>query len=262
MKSIKLRLMPLVAAVLLVGNIYAQKEKSYQMYAVHEDVVMPSMVSEYEAVAKEFKEVMDKYKGEVADLTYLCASTDNLRYLFVWPIDNMAELDKNPLAEVRQKMGAESFDDMMERMDKCYSSHTTYTISLDKNLTYMPDGIEQTQEGLNYREYHYYYTSPSDMGKLAKKGKAIKEYHEKMASNSSYRIYRSGFGTPEAFFMVAISAKDPADMARRSQETMTALGQEYQKLLGDAMKYTSRYEKLSGWIRNDLSVTKSVATKK
>ncbi|MBT8252780.1 MAG: hypothetical protein HKN00_01805 [Flavobacteriaceae bacterium] len=262
MNSINMRFVSLLTALLIVGFSYGQEEKMYQGYAVHEDIVKPSKMAQYEAVAKEFTEVMNKYKGEVADLTYLCAMTDNMRYMFVWPIDKMADLDKNPIGEVREKMGAEKFDDMMSRMDECYDSHSNYTISLDKEMSYMPEGISQTQEGMNYREYHYYYTSPSMVQKLAKKGKAIKDHHQKVNSDSRYRVYRSGFGTAESFFMVAISAKDAAHMAEMQQANMSKLGPDYQKLLNDALKYTTRYEKYTGWIREDLSVTAVQPTKK
>ena len=91
---------------------------------------------------------------------------------------------------------------------------------------------------------------------------AVDEFHEKNNSEASYRVYRSGFGTAEAFFMVAVSAKDPAHMDERGRMIMEKLGPEYQELLNNAMKYTLRYEKLTGWIRPDLSVTDAVATKK
>lgn len=265
MKSMYQRMLVLFSALLILGFTYAQeKEKSYQMYAVHEDIVKPSKVTQYEAVAKEFKMVMDKYKNEVPDLHYLAVSTDNMHYMYVWPIDSMADLDKNPLAEVRNKMGADKFDDMMARMDDCYSSHTTYTMTLDKNMTYMPEGISQTQEGENYREFHYYYTSPAKLNNLAKKGMAIKEFHASNNSPASYRIYRSGFGAPKSFFMVAVSAKDPSHMAQKSQEIYTKLGPEYQKALNEAMNYTTKYDKVTGWIRPDLSVekVKTTASKK
>ncbi len=262
MKSINTRLLSFFAAVLILGYSYGQEEKSYQGYAVHEDVVKPSKMAQYEAVAKEFTELMNKYKNEVDGLQYLCASTDDLRYLFVWPIDNMADLDKNPVGEVREKVGAEKFDKIMARMDECYDKHFTYTLTLDKKMSYMPEGISQTQEGMNYREYHYYYTTPSMMKKLADAGMEIKKYHEKNDSGANYRIYRSGMGTSDAFFMVAISAKDPADMAQRQQSMMAKLGPEYQTLLQNALKYSTRYEKQTGWIRPDLSVAQSPVTKK
>lgn len=262
MKSINVRLLTFLAAVLIIGYSYGQEEKSYQGYAVHEDVVKPSKMAQYEAVAKEFTNLMNQYRDKVDGLGYLCATTDDLRYMFVWPIDKMADLDNNPIGEVREKVGAEKFDEMMARMDECYDKHFTYTLTLDKNMSYMPEGISQTTEGMNYREYHYYYTTPSMMGKLAKAGKAIRDYHAEKNSPARYRIYRSGMGTTDAFFMVAISGKDPADMAKKQQEMMSKFGPEYQALLQDALKYSTRYEKQTGWIRPDLSVAQTPVTKK
>ena len=175
----------------------------------------------------------------------------------------MADLDKNPLGEVREKMGADKFDDMMARMDECYDKHYTYTLTLDKNLSYMPEGISQTQEGMNYREYHYYYTTPSMMKKSWKTAKEIRDYHANNGSDLRYRIYTNGaVGTTEAFFMVAVSAKNPAHMAEMIQASRKKLGPEYTKLLNKALSQSSRYEKITGWIRPDLSVTPPTVTKK
>jgi len=261
MKTTKKRWGLVLITLIMMGTLVAQEKKEYKMFAVHEDVVMPSMQAEYEVVSKEFTNVMNKYKNEIDGLEYLAVSTDDMRYMFVWPIKGMADLDMNSMGKVREKMGAEKFDDMMSRMDKCYTSHNTYTIAMDPNLTYMPEGFSQTQEGMNYREFHYYYTTPGNMKKLAKVGKKVAELHASKNSQSTYRIYRSGFGAPESFFMVAISAKDPKHMAERSEANYKLLGKEFNELRNKALKYTSRFEVKTGWIRDDLTVAKEMSEK-
>lgn len=261
MKTTKKRWGFFLIALFMMGALAAQEKKEKKMFAVHEDVVMPSMQAEYEAVSKEFTDVMNKYKNEIEGLEYLAVSTDDMRYMFVWPIDGMADLDMNSMGEVREKMGAEKFDDMMARMDKCYTSHTTYTMSADTKLTYMPEGFSQTQKGQNYREFHFYYTTPGQMYDLAKIGKKINELHASKNSPNTYRVYRSGFGAPESYFMVAIAAKDARHFAEKSEANYKLLGKEFGDLRNKALKYTTRYEVKTAWIREDLSVKKDETEK-
>ena len=256
MKTLKFLLLS-ATMTLLCWSGFSQNSDKYQMYAVHEDVVKPSMVGEYEAIMKEFKTVMDTYKNDIEGLQYLCATSDDFRYLFIWPIANMADLDKNPIMEVRAKMGAEKFDNLMARMDACYDKHGTYTLVLDKEMSYMPDGISQTQAGMPYRVYYYYYASPGNMAKLAKMGMKMKELVSRKNSGMHYRVYRSAFGSMDSFFLVAVSAKDPAHLAQLQMESEKLLGEERLKIINEILKYTSKFDTQNGWMREDISVTQN-----
>lgn len=48
-------------------------------------------------------------------------------YLYVSPINNMADFDKNTFASLQPKMGNEAFNKMFADFDKCYFSHRSNT---------------------------------------------------------------------------------------------------------------------------------------
>jgi hypothetical protein len=232
-------------------NLNAQSDQKMKLYSVHEDDVKPSMLKEYENSIKEFKDNLTKHS--IQDMNFLTVMTDDLKYMYVMPLENMAQLDNQMFATLAQKMGPEEMNNMFDKMDKTYYSHKDYIIMLDEEMSYMPDGISQTQEGMNYRVFHYYYTTPENHANLAKAGKAIKDLYASKKSKSHYRIYRSGFGTDESYFMVAVSAKDPVHLAEMQKANSELLGAEGDKLWYEALKYTSRLESKHGWIRDELS---------
>ena len=247
MKTIKLFLIILILVVLAPINASAQK-----MYRIHEDVVKPSHVLEYETVVGELLALMKKHK--VQNANWITSVTNNSHYLFIAPLENMAELDKPSfISELADKEGSEKVMALFNRMDKCYDTELDYVISLNEELTYMPEGISQTIEGENFREFHYVYVSPENRAAMKEKMKAIKSLYESKGSKTYYRVYNSGFGTDGEFYMVAIAAKDSEHMAQKGKANEALFGDEGQKTMWDMYSNVLRYEKMEGEMRPDLA---------
>ncbi len=182
--------------------------------------------------------------------------------MYITPIDKMADLDERPFAEMAKQMG-EGFGKIFNRFDACYDKHTDFVLTLDKDLTYMPDGITQTQEGQNYREFYYLYVTPENRAKLKDGMKGIKDVFASKGSKNHYRVYRSGFGNLEGYYLVAISAKDEIDYATKSKANDELLGEERHEVFAKAFNYVSRMEEFSVAIRPDLAYSsKEKVTKK
>ncbi|MBU3823096.1 hypothetical protein KO566_13620 [Flavobacteriaceae bacterium XHP0103] len=108
-----------------------------QMYRVHVDYVKPSKLMEYENIAKDFLEASKKYNLQTSWIT---TTTSDHRYMYVNPIENFAELDKNPFGDMSSQMGS-SFQDLFKRFNACYDEHGDYILVLDETLSYMPTGM-------------------------------------------------------------------------------------------------------------------------
>jgi hypothetical protein len=250
-KTLKATLLIVFFLMLLPSVIRAQDSNNSQAYWVHEDPVYPSMVAEYEKISKELVENCNKYN--IQETSWITSMTDDFRYLYLTPVDNMADLDKNGFATLQEKMGKDAFNNLFNSFNNCYEKHFDYILNLDKGLSYMPNGITQTPEGQPYRRFIYYYVTPENYKKFTEKGKEIKDLFVKKGSKVYYRIYRSGFGAPGNFVMVAIAAKSAEDFEKISMENQELLGDEGKNLFEAILKYTSKYESISGWIRPDLA---------
>ena len=167
-------------------------------------------------------------------------------------MDNFAELDKPLYADMAKEMG-DDWSNLFMSFDTCYDSHTDFVITLINNLSYMPEGMSQMQEGQNYRKWYYIYYTPENGQKMFEAMKAVKELFVSKNSKEYYRIYRSGFGCPENFYLVAVSAKDELDAAMTSKANDELLGDEWKEVFGKVMDVASRFDQISGWMRPELS---------
>ena len=253
MRKLRILLPAFVMAVSSVTLINAQETGNFQSYGVHEDVVLPSMVGEYESAAKELVANIDKYG--IKELKWITSVTSDNRYLYLYPIANMADLDKDNFKLLADKMGADKMGDLFRRMSKCYNVHSDYVLRLDKDLTYMPGGINQTPEGQNYRRFIYLRYTPQQEDGLVASLKAVKQMFQKKNSKMDYRIYRSGFGSGGDYFLVAIAGKDVITYETMSAENDKLLGEEAGKVFGDLMKSVAKFEEVSGGMRPDLAPT-------
>jgi hypothetical protein len=232
-----------------MGGLNAQNGSS-QAYWVHEDVVKPSMIGQYESICKELTDNMKKYNIQEFNV-FVTNTTDN-RYLWVSPISGMADIDKPLFKTLSEKMGEENMGNLFDRMDKCYDIEHNYVIHLDKELSYMPSGITPTPEGQEYRKFHYFHYTPGNSAEVKKKVEAIKALFESKGSKLEYRVYRSGFGTRGSFYMVAIAAEGAADYAGKIGSNNESLGEEWQNTYSDFISSLKKYEAFEGRMRPDM----------
>ena len=243
MKAIKTTLLLTLLLCFTINFLQAQK-----LYQVHVDFVKPSKIGDYEKIAKDFTEACKKYQPQASWIT---VKTSDNRYMYVSPMENFAELDKNIFSDMAKAMG-DSFGDMFKNFNTCYDKHGDYVLTLDEGLTYMPEGITQTPEGENYRKFFFLYYTPENQGKLREAMKAIKETFANKGSKEYYRVYRSGFGVIDSYYMVAVAAKDEIDSATRGKANDELLGESAKEIFGNLMGTLSEFEEVSAWMRPDL----------
>lgn len=239
---------------MFVFNMQSQEDSRYQRYLVHMDPVKPSMQSDYEKTAIKLVKMCED--NDYAH-DWMTLVTENNEYHYISTMKNFAELDENPMASLREKVGAEEFGKLFEDFDKCYDEHSDYVLSLDNELSYMPDGMRTMIEGENYRENTKYYFAPADMDKAVEVAKAFKDFYSESNLGSHYRLYRSGFGTDGTYFLVAAAAKDAMDMERKSAEARKKMGSKGKELFDNLNKILLKTETIRGWMRPDLSYVAS-----
>lgn len=248
MRTLKFKLYALL--ILFATGMQAQMEKP-QAFWVHEDHVKPAMADEYEAVGKKLIENLKKHN--IQDEQWITAQTADFRYLYLGPLNEMADLDRELFGSLAEKMGAENMGKLFSEMDKYYTKHLNYIIYLDQELSYMPGGITQMPEGKNFRKFYYLHTTPAMSKQLAEAMKGIKELYETNESAMEYRVYRSGFGAPNDFFMVAIADKDPLTYEQNSLANQALLGDAAKPVFDKVMEYVTKFEVIPGNMRPDLA---------
>ena len=257
MKQLKLFAIFMIACLIMPFMLSAQDDSNYQMFWVHEDRVMPSKVADYEKAAKLLAEKCAEYNVDMPG--WITSQTMDWRYMYVTPIKSLSDINFDGMGELREKMGAEAFDQMFADMNDSYKKHGDYVLTMDKELTYMPEGITQTPEGENYRKFWYLHTTPGKAKKLREKMLAVKELYESKGSSAYYRVYRNGFGTMGDFLLVAAASKDGVTFETAGAANDKLLGEEAQPIFMEVMKYITKIEEMTGQMRPDLAYSPNIS---
>ena len=248
MKTLKIRCLPFLTFLLMISFTFAQ-DKAPNMFVVHTDNVKFGMMQEYEAAAKELKELMEKH--QIKDGHYTAISVEDGRYVYVSPISSMADLDKNPMSELYEKVGAEKINAMFSKMDECYDSHHDNIVYRIDELSYMPEGYSTA--GKNFREYHFLYYSPRHSKAMNEAMAGVKKMFASSNIKNGYEVYHSGFGDDESYYMVAVSGDDALSIAQGGKSNNEIMGDAGQAALYEVIKLASRYDQVNANIRPDLS---------
>jgi hypothetical protein len=248
--SSKKTLSSLLLLLFISTAIWAQSDR-YQMYVVHEDRVKTDMVEKHKEADKALLNAAKEHK--MKDMSWITFVGENNHFMYLTPIKNMAELDKNPFEDLKNKMGKEAYNKLFEAFGDTYTEHGDYILRLDKELSYMPDGITQTPEGQDYRELIYYHIPPGHWEKAEELAKSVKELYTKKGSKVHYRLYKSGFGTMGNYFLVAVAAESQEAMEKMRKANEELIGDEGKAIFDKIENMVSKREVVKGKLSPELS---------
>lgn len=249
MKLLKITLLTTILALAPIIS-FAQDTKDIQAYWIHEDRVKPNMTDEYEQISKDLVAACKEHN--VQETRWLTMSLNDNSYLYITPIENFAEMDKDGLATLSEKMGKDKMSQLFERFNPTYDEHGDYMVYLHKKLSYMPGGVSQTIEGQNYRTLYYNYVTPENDAKYVAVLKKMKAAFEKNNSSMHYRVYKTGFGVMGTYYMIAVAAESSLDNAQTGDENWNLMKDDFDPLLKEMSQYTWKMDEKRGWMREDL----------
>lgn len=250
MKSTRQSITATLLMFFMCISLYAQNDR-YQLYVVHEDHVKDGMQSKHDKADKILLDAAKEHK--LKGMNWITFQADDNRVMYLSPIKSMADLDKNPFEDLEKKMGKDKFESLFDDYNDTYTEHGDYILRLDKELSYMPDGITQTPEGQDYRELTYYHIPPGEGEKAEQLAQSVKQLYSKKGSKVHYRVYKSGFGNMGNYFMVAVAAESPEALEKMREENMELMGEEGKKIFDEIENTVARMEKVTGYLRPELS---------
>jgi hypothetical protein len=249
MKLLKLSLF--VILFLMTPFLSQSQDKSnIQAFLIHEDRVKPSMKEQYEQISKDLVAACKEHN--VQDTQWLTLALNDNSYIYITPLKNFAEIDKNAFATLNDKMGEDKVSELFGKFNPTYDEHGDYVIYLHKDLSYMPGGVSQTIEGQNYRTLYYNYVTPENEKNFEGVMKNLKKAFEKHNSKMNYRIYKTGFGVMGTYYMVAVAGVNRMESAKLGDENWTLMKDDFAALLKELRKYTWKNNEKTGWMREDL----------
>ena len=248
----KLLKLSLIISLFLTAPFFMQSQgdNNVQAFLIHEDRVKPGMTEQYEQVSKDLVAACKEYN--IQDTQWLTLALNDNSYVYITPMKNFAEIDKNAFATLNEKMGADKVGELFDRFNPMYDEHGDYVLYLHKDLSYMPGGVSQTVEGQNYRTLYYNYVTPENEKNFEGAMKNLKKTFEKHNSKLNYRIYKTGFGVMGTYYMVAIAGVNELESVKLGDENWTLMKDDFGPLLKELSKYTWKTDEKRGWMRDDL----------
>ena len=247
MKNMKKTLALMAFLLLAIIPVKAQNQR----YTIYQDQVKPAMQAEYEKTTKEF--IQECKNNNLTGADWVTARMSDGRYLYISAIEKMADLDRDWFAPLEEKMGKENLQKYFDRFDKCYDKNGSYIVTLEKDLSYMPNGITTNTPGQDFRKYHFFYVTPYNSKKMVAQLKTIKQLFESKNAKEYYRIYHSGYGVIGEYYLAVLSSKDETAYAKTSDENEAMLGAAWKNAFDQLLMFTDKYETISGMMRPDLS---------
>ena len=244
-------IVPVTALLISMIPPPEDEEKAIIWFNVHEDLVHPSKVFDYEATCKKLKALCEEH--EIPDLHWMTAGFNDFRYIHVNKLDKFADLDRNAFAALEEKIGEEKLNELWDEFDQCYSSHRNYTIGLNVDLSYMPNGMEISMDKEPFRVFRVvHFDQVNSKSAMATVGK-FKELHESVKSPLHYRIYNSGYGEMGPYVMVVFSAENEVDFYTRLDKAKELMGDKRMPLMKELLSVTTKFEEVQGEMKADLS---------
>lgn len=229
--------------------VWAQSSER-QLYFVHEDHVYPSMVSQYEELSKELVDLCKEHDFD--GLPWITFAADDFRYISSSPISKMADLDGNYFKSLESKVGKEKLDMLFDKMNECYSTHGSYTMTLRHDLSYMPtEGAMQPPEG--FRSFLFYHVDAGDFDEFIEMGKKMKELFKSKGSKLHYQILTSGFGAMGTYVVVSGAAASASEYFAMVEENYKVLGKEGMEAFSKLNKMIIKQDRVTAVVKPELS---------
>lgn len=232
----------LLCALCVTVSAFAQ-EKPREI-VIHDNVVSPSKNQAYRAAVMKLKEQCTQHK---VNMTWNTVAMDDNTYVHTLPVEGTAAYEMDHFAELKTKIGVDAFDALIAELQ---------------------DGIESQVERLSITmpEHSYRRPMPDENYRmvlrvipLEGKSQALEdlflEWQKLYASknaNENFGIQRVRSGDEESYSII-LSAKSPADMARKREESMNLLGDMANELWNKQLALTKKYFWRRGWIVPELS---------
>lgn len=246
----------LITVFICFGTIMgasAQMNTSTQLFAIHEDVVIPSRVAEYEEAARNLARLFEQHN--IPSMQYRAAGSDDFVYVYISPVENYAALDKMNagFVELQKKMGQSAFANAMDKFNGNYHSHRDYMLRMHPELSYKPEYGNDPTMDMNFRHWDFYHVYPGKETEIEAVAKEWISLNQSKNIEQGYRLYMGDMGTDMPMVLVSFAARNATEYYANSEKNMKALGEEGEKLIQKTMSLVWKYESKDGAMRPDLS---------
>ncbi len=248
MKTTRIILLAFIL-IFTVRWTFAQENPATQLLLIHEDNVIVGKAAQYAKASVGLKNLLAEVNFK--ETTYTAFWVDDYTYMYVSPIENMAQLDDSPWVKLSQQAGKDKTEAVFAEFAGTYDTHRDFIAVFHPDLSYKPEQLQE--EGNNYREWNYMYYNEIHQDQILDLSREWKKLYEDKNVSNGYTIYTNGFGHKGPVLVIHTWATDPVDHAQKNQKRQELLGEAAQKLWEKTEALAYRIETKSGWVMPDIS---------
>jgi len=236
------------------GYLVKAEEETPELIYVFDIDVKPSMAAEYEAAQKEMIAIYPKYGWPYTSYAY---STDDFHYYFVYPVKDMADIEKawQTWYGIVEKIGAAKWGELAKRSGKTYKYERAATYRHRPDMSYIPKKPRLKAEEAPYTYWGMCYVIPGMEKEVEEHFKKIAEIFAKHNADSGWETWVGETGTDMPCYIYVETGKNAGDFWSHSDKIMQKFGDEVMPLWRKTQALFRKYEYKTGMFRPDLSFT-------
>lgn len=251
----KWTLFPLALLMLWPANIAAQEaESGPTWWAVFSDQVETSNIAEYEAVAAEFRAMVD---GHTPDgMVYYTLSGPEDGYMYAVPLANMAEFTVI-LAKweaMVEEIGRETFEALNSKSTALVSQSALNFYVERRDLSYFSDALDAASADMPMRHFDWLYVAPGKESEFEALMKEWVELYEEYGIETGWVTQQAVTGDNLPMYLLVTPADGMAAWATESEAVDAVLGDADDDLLQRTLALMRAYKPSNTTFRPELSV--------
>jgi hypothetical protein len=226
-----------------------------QLFVVHEEVVNPSMIPQYEGATRDLIKAFADKKLASSSFAFNAFMTMDMHYIYLTPIANWAQLDSiwKDWMSASDMIGKDRWTDIQKRGNGAMTSYSEIVAARRDDLSYKPENPRLKPEDEPFARVDYYYLLPGTEQQAEQVAKDYVALFKEKKIPDGFTIYMAMSGQDLPLLVAVIPAKSAADFAATDEKTAAALGDALRVLQGRALSLTRRLEHKDTFFRPDLS---------
>jgi hypothetical protein len=236
----------LITLFLTIGmGAYSQMtDENWNYLLIREDVVKPSMTTNYEASLTDLSEFLTV--NNIQNVNYLTQLQDNYHFTHVTVLNDLSEIGGGIDAYISGDKASTEFNLIWSDLNEAIESFSYYVVKYEPELSFVTDGLVWLDEA-PYRKWNYFYFKPGSENEVKDILKAWKNLYQNRGVKNGFRVFQGVVGIEQPVFILTTWAESPLDYQLNLQENINLLGEDGAVLWMAMMQLVRKVETVEGW---------------
>jgi hypothetical protein len=223
-----------------------------RLILVHEAVINPDRSADHEALIKEFLALKIDHS-----MPFATFSLEDGRYFYATPLDGYAGVEafESAWMETMAKMGDEKMAEFTAKSEGISDHHHDSLWWERLDLSYVPDGMEESQGESKFRFWGWFYGKPGHEMQIEEYFKKFVALYEKHDLDMGWYTYMGSIGTDAPVYVWSEIGESEAAYLAKRDELAKKLGEEATNLWIGMQKHARELRFDRGHYRPELSYT-------